>query len=410
MSDLPITLTPAAPAPAKKSRRGRRILGLTLVVLFLLLGLATFLLLRLIDPPGDPVAEADLGGVTWVRSIYGMSLAPEDQFLRTASAVPGPDGSIYIIDSQHRAVMRFTPDGRFIEMFRGPEDDPLISPSRMTVSSDGLMYIVETQQDRVRVLDSAGNDAGSFNIPRPVSVAVSDDRIVVGSIMGFAILDKEGSPIEIIGSRGQADYQFDYVHGVAIAENGNIFVADSFNNRLSAYDADGNRLWIVRTGMPGNQADMEDGRLTVREAEDQVLKGQDALQLPLGITLDGAGRIVVADMFECTLAVFNAEDGSFVGKFGNVGAEDGKFFYPTSVSYDPQRDWFTVADSLNSRAQIVRIPGSSGGGDLVAAANRALTGPVRACAIPLALVIMALAVFLISRARKKKQKDALTTS
>lgn len=408
MSDIPITAMPPVSAPARKSRKGRLILGLILAVLLLLLGLATFLLFRLIDPPGGPAPEADLGGVTWVRSIYGMSLAPQDQFGRTAAAVPGPDGSIYIVDAQHLAVMRFTPDGRFIEFFRGPANDPLAAPSRMAVGSDGLMYIVETQQDRVRVLDPEGNDAGSFNIPRPISVAVSDDRIVVGSVMGFAILDKEGNPVEVIGSRGQADYQFDYVHGVAIAEDGNIFVADSFNNRLSAYDADGNRLWIVRTGKPGNQARMEGGRLTVREVEDQALRGRDALQLPLGITLDGAGRIVVADMFECTLAVFNSEDGSFVGKFGNVGAEDGKFFYPTSVSYDPQRDWFTVADSLNNRAQVVRIPGSSAGGDIAAAANRAITGPARACAIPLALIILVAAILIISRAGKKR-KDTLVT-
>ncbi|MCL5887517.1 MAG: NHL repeat-containing protein [Actinobacteria bacterium] len=410
MTDTVAENPPAAQSPEVVSRRGRRILGLVLAALLLLLGLATFLLLRLLDPPGDIPATEELLGIEWVRSIYGMSVAPEDQFQRTAAAAPGPDGSIHITDAQHGAIMRFTPDGRYIETFRGPEADPLVVPGRLTVGPDGLIYVVETQNDRVRVLNPDGSYIGTFSVPRPVSIAVSEDKIVVGSVNGFAILDPtDGSPVRVIGSRGQADYQFDYVHGVAIGEDGRIFVADSFNNRISAYDAEGNRLWIVRTGKPSNRAEMIDGRLTVRELEDQALTGEEALQLPLGMTLDGAGRIVVADMFECALAVFDPEDGSLIGKYGTPGPEDGKFFYPTNVSYDPQRDWFTVSDTQNNRVQIVRLPDSAGGGDAAAAARRVLDGPIRACAIPLALVIIAVGVALFLR-RKRNQATSTTPS
>ena len=66
------------------------------------------------------------------------------------------------------------------------------------------------------------------------------------------------------------------------------------------------------------------------------------------------------------------------------------------------------ADSLNNRAQIVRIPGSSADGAILAAANRAVTGPARACAIPLALIVLVVAILVFSRARKRR-KDALPT-
>lgn len=408
MTDTVAESSSAAQNQEVVSRRGRRILGLVLVVLLLLLSLATFLLFRLLDPPGEAPVAGELLGIEWVRSIYGMSVAPEDQFSRTAAAVPGSDGSLHITDATHNAIMRFTPDGRYIESFRGPDADPLVVPGRLAVGPDGKIYVVETQNDRVRVLNPDGSYIGTFSVPKPASIAVSEDKIVVGSVNGFAILDPtDGSPVNVIGSRGQADYQFDYVHGVAIAEDGRIFVADSFNNRLSAYDAEGNRLWIVRTGKPSNRAEMIDGRLTVRELEDQALTGEEALQLPLGITIDGAGRIVVADMFECVLAVFDPEDGSLIGKYGTPGPEDGKFFYPTNVSYDPQRDWFTVSDTQNNRVQIVRLPDSSGGDDATAAARRVLDGPIRACAIPLALVILAAAVMLFLR--RRKQQEASTT-
>lgn len=97
-----------------------------------------------------------------------------------------------------------------------------------------------------------------------------------------------------------------------------------------------------------------------------------------------------------------------LGKFGTVGPEDGKFFYPTNVSYDPQRDWFTVADTQNNRVQIVRLPDSAGGGDVAAAARRALDGPIRACALPMAL-ILAVAVALFAMRAKRKRKDVIAT-
>jgi len=181
-------------------------------------------------------------------------------------------------------------------------------------------------------------------------------------------------------------------------------VVDSFNNRLSAYDPSGTRLWMVRTGKPQNSAETTGGGpLTVPEQKGNVLKGDQAMQLPLGLTLDGAGRLVVVDLYDCTLAVFSPKNGAFIGKYGVAGAEDGQFFYPVSVGYDKGRDWFTVADQLNNRVQVIRLPGSSGGGDLQAAINRGLAGPLRACCFPFLLLLIALIVWLIVRAVRRRR-------
>lgn len=395
-----------------KSRRGRRILGLVLIALVLLLGLSSYLLFRLVSVPTKTRDSATSGsqGLTWIRSIYGVNDTVQGSLERAQAAVPAADGSIWVTDGIHRSLLHFTVDGRYLGEVTGPTASPLDLPSRFAIGPDGLFYVCETAGDAIAVLDSNNRDAGSFKIPRPVSVAVSEDRIVVGAISGFAILDKEGKPIKVMGSRGKGDDQFDYVHGVAIGENGNIYVADSYNNRLSAYDREGKRLWIVRTGKPSNSADMSEGSLTIKEPVDATLTGADALQLPLGLTLDGAGRIVVIDMFDCSLAVFNAADGSFVGKYGDVGPNDGEFFYPVSVGYDTERDWFTVADALNNRVQIIRIPGSSGGGNATAAVRRALAGPLRACVFPFLLLLLAIIVWAVMRARRGRGSATLGAS
>ncbi len=400
-----------------RSRRGRQILALVLVVLVVLLGLASYLLYSLFVVPGGSGGggtTADTGGVEWVRSIYGTSGQPADLFSQTSAAVPGNGGSIWVIDSTSRGLMQFTADGRY----RGALDSadasmPLQATSRLAVGPDGLLYVCETTLDQVRVLRTDGTEAGSFGIPSPLSVAVSEDRIAVGSLAGFAILEKSGKPIKVLGSRGKGDDQFDYVHGIAFGPNGNVYVADSYNNRLSAYDRTGKRLWIIRTGAAANSAVQKPGGiLTPAETSGTALSGQDALQLPLGLTVDGAGRIVVADMYDCTLAVFEADTGKFIAKYGEAGSEDGQFFYPVSVGYDPGRDWFTVADSMNRRVEIVRIPGSAGGAvglasvvgaGASATVNRTLAGPVRALFFPFLLLVAALVAWLIARAARKRR-------
>jgi sugar lactone lactonase YvrE len=391
-----------------KSRRGRRILGLVLIVLLLLLGLGVYLLFRLMVPAGGKLLEqTDKTGLTWVRSIYGMSNAPKDQLERTQAAVAAPDGTIWVVDGAHRALIHFSADGRYLGNSKGPARAPLSAPGRFTIGTDGRFYVTDSTDNAVRVLDPAGNDVGSFGVPKPVSVAVSEDRIVVGSVAGFAITDKAGKPIKVIGTRGKGDNQFDYVHGVGIGPNGNIYIADSFNNRLSAYDPTGKRLWIVRTGPPGNSAGLDGGRLTPKATKDVALKGTNALQLPVGMTIDGAGRIVLVDYFDSSIAVFDPKNGALIAKYGEIGGEDGQFFYPTSISYDPQTDQFAIADSMNARAQIVRIPGSGSGNGALAMVRRALAGPLRACLFPLAVILLAFLGWLVSRAlRRRRARDA----
>jgi sugar lactone lactonase YvrE len=413
MSETPRAGTASGGPASVRSSRGRRILGLVLVVLVLLLGLSTYLLYGLYAVPGgssrSATPSADTGGLTWVRSIYGTSNLPQDLFGQTVAAVPGADGSVWVTDAKTRAIMRFTADGRYAGVLNSVDaSGPLQAPSRFAVGPDGLIYVCETALDTVRVLRPDGTDEGAISVPQPVSVAVSGDRIAVGSVYGFAILDSLGKPIKVVGSRGKGEDQFDYVHGIAIDAGGNVYVSDSYNNRLSAYDRNGKRLWIIRTGAPANSAVIDGGLLAPqRETTGAVLTGADALQLPLGLTIDGAGRVVVADMYDCALAVFEAKTGKFIGKYGEAGGRDGQFFYPVSVGYDRDRDWFTVADSFNNRIEIVRIPGSSGGNGVVALAKRSLAGPLRACMFPFVLLLIAFVVWLIVRfLRRRRQMQA----
>lgn len=407
------TLSPESKAASEqRSPMGRRIMAFVLAILILLLALASYLTYNVYiergrKGTGAAATDVEAGGLEWVASIYGTSNRVIDLFGQTVAAAPDRDGSLWITDAKTPALMHFTPDGRFLGSLNSAEaSDTLQVPSRLTIGPDGLIYVCETALDMVRVLNRDGTDAGSFGIPQPVSVAVSEDRIAVGSVYGFALLDKTGAPVKVFGDRGKGDAQFDYVHGIAFDEKGNVYVADSYNNRLSAYDRDGKRLWIIKTGAPANSPSYEGGMLSAVETSSAALQGTDALQLPLGLTVDGAGRVVVSDMYDCALAVFDAKTGKFLGKYGDVGAEDGQFFYPVSVSYDPGRDWFAVADAFNKRVQIVRIPGSASGVvGATASVKRGLAGPLRACQFPFLLILLAIITWMVVRYVRRRNAE-----
>ncbi len=68
--------------------------------------------------------------------------------------------------------------------------------------------------------------------------------------------------------------------------------------------------------------------------------------------------------------------------------------YPSGFDYDATKDWFTVADTDNRRAQIVRIDGTGAEGlaGLASWLSRLLAGPARAlwpCLLLLPLLLLA---------------------
>jgi outer membrane protein assembly factor BamB len=220
--------------------------------------------------------------------------------------------------------------------------------------------------------------------------------LVVGSASGFVIMSPTGDVIKVLGSQGKGINQFQAVRGVAIGKDGTIYADDQYNNRVSAYDRNGNRKWIISTGSPGSQKPVSSSTVATTSS------APANMQIPAGMTIDGANRLVIADPFGFDLVVLDTQNGRFIASYGAPGTVDGQFVYPSSVSYDPARDWFAVADTQNARVQIIRLPGS--GGSTFAGANRVLTGPLRACIVPLLLILLAIVAGIVYRVMKRRKK------
>jgi DNA-binding beta-propeller fold protein YncE len=395
-------------AEQRRVRRTRRTLVIVLAVLVLLLLIASYALVAIFRPAGKVASQSEAGGVKWVRSIYGWGPAADQRFWGPQGASIGSDGTIWVTTQGQGRVVGFNPDGTPSSMlFHAPSLNPAVPSEAFTFAAacaadpSGLVYIADTPRNTVWVTTPDNHVVNSMFVPNPVSVAVTKDRLVVGSASGFVIMTPAGRVLKVIGKKGKGVDQFESVMGLAIGKDGTIYAADQYNNRLSAYDRDGKRKWIIGTGNPGNQKSV---------ASSIVARGSRApaaMQIPAGMTIDGAGRLVIADPFGFDLTVLNPKDGALIAKYGAPGTLDGQFVYPSSVSYDPKHDWFAVADTQNARVQIVRLPNS--GGSALATARRTLSGPLRACCFPLLLIILVILFGLIWRAiqrRREQNSDA----
>lgn len=384
---------------AARARRTRSILATVLGLLFLLLLGLGYFIVRTLTPVGAPTANDVTTGLTWVRSIYGYGPAVGQQFFYPTDAAFAPDGTIWGTDPQRARVLGFNPDGSFKGMIHtGPSNTAphtIGVPAGVAVGPDGDVYIADYENQKVIVFTPDNRFVREWSVPVPTDLAVKAGRVYITSVYGVAITDLNGNVLKTVGKRGRGLEEFDTAHGIAVADDGTFYVSDTQNHRVKAYDKNARLLWA--TAMPAAGADAKSKQL-------------GKLDLPSGMTLDGKGRIVLADPFNFDIQVLDpAQKGKAVATYGKFGTEDGSFAYPTTVDYDPTHDWFVVADTNNSRLQIVRLPGTAAS-PVAAAFNRALIGPIWICAIPLVLLLLAIVVAIVRRRQRRKLEEQAAVS
>jgi tripartite motif-containing protein 71 len=142
-----------------------------------------------------------------------------------------------------------------------------------------------------------------------------------------------------------ADGQFDYPDGIEIDHKGNVFVADTVNDRIQKFTNNG--TFIREWGIAGN--------------------GQNG---PVGVAIDSSDNVFVADTHNNRIQKFT-NTGKFIRKWGDTGTDNGQFHLPGDVGIDPKGNVF-VADSGNDRIQkftntgkfIRKWSGNGGGGNI----------------------------------------------
>ncbi|MFW5696175.1 MAG: flippase activity-associated protein Agl23 [Phototrophicaceae bacterium] len=237
-------------------------------------------------------------------------------------------------------------------------EQPLVRPLGMDVGPDGRIYIANESElasrvsifsDDGRLLDFFGQPGGPGQegpfFTRPHSVAVAEDgRIVVADTWNFRIRVFD-SDFNYITGWGQPetsgfDVGIEPVDGfwgprdVAIGPNGRVYVADTGNKRVRVYEMDGTFVQDIGSGGAG------DGQLNE----------------PAGIVLHPDGRLFVADTWNQRVAVFDSATGQFLTNYDVRAWADGTGGRPY-LALDVERGLLYVTDPDAGRVLVLTVDG-----------------------------------------------------
>ncbi len=135
----------------------------------------------------------------------------------------------------------------------------LYNPNGVVPGPNGVLYIADSGNNRIRVVDAAGNINPYAGDPTGLPGATGD-----------------GGPARLAA--------FDYPRGLAIDSQNNLYVADYFNNRIRRIAAD-TQVITTYAGTGAGSYTGDAGQAT-----------QATLHLPAGITFDRDGNLYIADL------------------------------------------------------------------------------------------------------------------
>jgi predicted membrane-bound mannosyltransferase/DNA-binding beta-propeller fold protein YncE len=196
-----------------------------------------------------------------------------------------------------------------------------------------------------RTFGQKGSGPGQLSVPRGVALAPDGSLYVADSLNNrIEHFDAQGKMLKAWGS--YADVQqgdapggtFNEPWSVAVGPDGSVYVADTWNHRVQKFSADG--AFLTMWGeKPGSTTD------------------GTAFYGPRSIAVDAQGRVYVADTGNKRIVIFSP-DGQFLSQFGTPGAGDGQLDEPVGLALDNLGRVY-VADTWNHRVQIF-APGADG--------------------------------------------------
>jgi sugar lactone lactonase YvrE len=200
-------------------------------------------------------------------------------------------GNLFLGDAKNHRVRKVTPEGTIATVagtgtagFSGDGGAAvaaqLNTPRAVAIDRFGNLYICDTENNRVRKIDTSGTIttvagtgvAGFSGDDGPAEVAQLDNpqAVVVGVDGNIFVADTDNQRIREIGPRGRittvagtgrlgfsgdggpaTSARLSLPDGVAMASNGLLYIADTQNNRIRVVDLRGTISTFAGSGTPG---------------------------------------------------------------------------------------------------------------------------------------------------------------
>ncbi|HEY2468113.1 MAG TPA: SMP-30/gluconolactonase/LRE family protein [Terracidiphilus sp.] len=252
-------------------------------------------------------------------------------------------GMVYVADQRVGAVFIFNTETRDCEMIRNGMEAHFGWINGLAIDDDDRLFVSDGKMHRVIIFNAKHAVEGQITegLADPVGLAIdtSNRFLYVVDTQQDQVIVYDADTLKLlrrIGTGGKNHFlttpgDFGAPQGVAVDQDGNVYVTDTMNNRVEIFDADGN--FLSTFGKAGD--------------------GPGYFARPKGIAVDGDGHIWVADQMQDRLQVFN-RDGQLLTYIGSGHGElPGQFKVLTGVAIDKQNRVFTT-EQEPGRLQIFR--------------------------------------------------------
>jgi sugar lactone lactonase YvrE len=265
------------------------------------------------------------------------------QLIRTYGVVVDSKGLIYAGDQGVGAIFIFNPETKAVELIANGKQAHLGAITGLAMDDNDRLFVADVKLHRVDVFNAKHQLEATFGaevLASPASIAIDtenrfayvvdtqNDVVDVFDADNFKLLRKLGTP----GKKHTltAPGTFSLPIGVAVDKDGNVYVTDTFNDRVEIFDADGG--FISAFGKNGD--------------------GPADFERPKGIAVDCDGHIWVADAAQDMVKVFNQE-GRLLIYFGQHGEYPGRFMGVYGITIDKNNRVIT-SETFPGRVQVFR--------------------------------------------------------
>ena len=232
----------------------------------------------------------------------------------------------------------------------------LDSPKGIAIDeSTELMYIAEYWNNRIQIVSQKGEFVTQFRngrLTNPWGLAVDKESIFVTDTYKHALFQFRKEDFKFInrtGTRGEEEGDLNNPHGLCFDTNGDVLVADSWNDRLSVFSKHLKFKFCIGIGQLYCPQDVKlsADRIVVLDwsplcvhflsREGHLLSScvsrgdtKDSLSNPSFFCLNAADSIIISDCHHHAIKIFT-QAGHHIHTLGRQGGKRGEFFSPYGI-------------------------------------------------------------------------------
>jgi DNA-binding beta-propeller fold protein YncE len=271
----------------------------------------------------------------WMDRLAGTQAQAESNKILFQLAEPfgmavDSKNNLYVADQKVGAIFIFNTTTRELDMIKNKTHAHFVRIIGLAMDDNDRLFVSDIGLKHVLVFDANHKveDMITDGLAAPSGLAIDRENrlLYVSDVELDQVLVYDADSLKLLRKLGTTGHKHELTTpgdfakptGLAVDHDGNLYVADTLNNRIEIFDADGQ---FVRTF--GKNGD-----------------GPGYFARPKGVAIDGDGHIWVADGVQDRVQVFNQEAQLLIA-FGGHGLLPGQFQGLVGVACDKNNRIFT---------------------------------------------------------------------